>query len=292
MDLPSLLTALTVTVMAYCAFPLIFATARKKKISAKKYRVFCYLFNFLIMLFFAVVGGGSSGAPYLIWTSLFCAFGLKILGQKELVAVTDSQETEGESNSGSSAVSVLSSSKQAKDRFCKYCGCPIDSATKKCTGCGKQFFKLPTVKRSVLGKVCVVLLCVALLGFMIWCGYLNEVNKQMSLQLADQSSSIQSLEKTLEENSKTIETLNQKLSAAKKSLKQLQIDYDDLESKADDIREKVRFYDRYVVFVLEEKPGLYHKYGCPYMKYLSYSFYVYDIDVAKQLGYTQCTMCD
>jgi hypothetical protein len=281
---PVLGASLLITAFSYALFPLLFAAIRRKTITPGKFRFFCYFINFFVMVFFIVLNGSSSGAPYILWTSVFCHLGLKKLKQKNLVL--DPEQAE-ENQDGSSAVS-----KKSKNRFCKYCGSPVDPDTKKCTGCGKQFFRLPSVKRSVLGKVCVGLLCVALLGFMIWCGYLNEVNKQLSLQIADQSSSIQSLEKTLEENAKTIETLNEKLSTASKSLKFMQNNYDDLKSEADEMRKKVRFYDNHIVFVLKDKPGLYHKYDCIYVKYLDSVYWAYNIEAAKSMGYKQCTLCD
>lgn len=38
-------------------------------------------------------------------------------------------------------VTTKASQKKSKQRYCKLCGQPIDNTTKKCTGCGKQYFK-------------------------------------------------------------------------------------------------------------------------------------------------------
>lgn len=38
-------------------------------------------------------------------------------------------------------VTTKVSQKKNKQRYCKLCGQPIDNTTKKCTGCGKQYFK-------------------------------------------------------------------------------------------------------------------------------------------------------
>ena len=41
----------------------------------------------------------------------------------------------------SPVVTTKVSQKKSKQRYCKLCGQPIDNTTKKCTGCGKQYFK-------------------------------------------------------------------------------------------------------------------------------------------------------
>lgn len=50
-------------------------------------------------------------------------------------------------------------------KFCKYCGNEIDSATKKCSGCGKQYFKLAKntffiISTVILAIAVIVMSCV------------------------------------------------------------------------------------------------------------------------------------
>ena len=78
--IPIILVSLLITLVAYGAFPLVFARMRKKTITKKKYNLFCYCVNFLVMvLFVAVNGNSSSGAPYLLWTWVFSMSGIKTL---------------------------------------------------------------------------------------------------------------------------------------------------------------------------------------------------------------------
>lgn len=78
--IPIILVSLIITLVAYGAFPLIFARARKKIITKRKYNVLCYCVNFLVMvLFIAVDGETSSGGPYLLWTWVFSTSGIKTL---------------------------------------------------------------------------------------------------------------------------------------------------------------------------------------------------------------------
>ena len=83
---PILILSLLITILAYCAFPLIFALVRKEPIEQKKYSKFCYIANAVIMVFFmALNGGAANGAPYILWTSIFVAIGKKILRKKDAI---------------------------------------------------------------------------------------------------------------------------------------------------------------------------------------------------------------
>lgn len=66
---PVILISLIITMVVYCAFPLIFAKARKSEITKKKYKLLCYGINILLCLTFAFINGGATSfLPYLIWT--------------------------------------------------------------------------------------------------------------------------------------------------------------------------------------------------------------------------------
>lgn len=82
------IVSLGLTVLAYCAFPLIYAKSRKIAIHKKKYTRLCYGINFLVMLVFVIINGSSSGAPYLLWTWVFSKSGLKTLKQRGLLEET------------------------------------------------------------------------------------------------------------------------------------------------------------------------------------------------------------
>lgn len=75
------------------------------------------------------------------------------------------QKPDGESIEKSAASSAPKKQKNSKQRYCKLCGQMIDSSTKKCTGCGKQYFK---VKFKPLAAVLVILV---LLGGYIGVNY-------------------------------------------------------------------------------------------------------------------------
>ena len=86
----SLLVSLIITVLAYGAFPIIFAKTRKKPITYKKYKWLCFGINFIILsIFFVSNGGASNGVPYLLWTWIFLRYGEKTLGLRGIMQESD-----------------------------------------------------------------------------------------------------------------------------------------------------------------------------------------------------------
>ena len=80
-----LILSIITTIFVYGVFPVIFAKARKAPITKKKYKRLCYGINIIGLVFFVVLNGAVSGGPYLLWTSVFSHYGVKILGAKSLL---------------------------------------------------------------------------------------------------------------------------------------------------------------------------------------------------------------
>lgn len=80
---PLLLLSLVITLAAYGAFPLIFAAARRRVITSKRYRVICFGFNLLVMIAFCIINERfTSWAPYIIWTAAFSSVGVRMLEKR------------------------------------------------------------------------------------------------------------------------------------------------------------------------------------------------------------------
>ena len=78
--IPIILISLVITVLAYGAFPFIYARTRKKTITKKQYNRRCHGFNLLVMFIFGILNGNiSSCGPYFLWTWIFVGSGLKTL---------------------------------------------------------------------------------------------------------------------------------------------------------------------------------------------------------------------
>ena len=88
--IPTLLFSLILTIVAFGAFPFIFAKVSKSPTTTKKYKRLCYGINAAVMVLFMIINGGASSAgAYILWTSIFAHFGVKILSRRGII--TDSE---------------------------------------------------------------------------------------------------------------------------------------------------------------------------------------------------------
>ena len=223
-----LIVSLVVTLLVYGAFPIIFAKLRKTPITKKKYNLLCYGINFIGVIFFVALNGAASGAPYILWTGVFSYHGAKILTKKELLLkastkrekTTDTEAAEETPPTFEASEEAASETAEhtpgAAKRYCSKCGQPIDALTKKCTGCGKQYFKgvkhcLRCIPKLFTKKLLpVTVLSVVLLISIVF-------NITLSFKLFDQKSNLSSLETLLDayrnENNR-LESENNRLNAA------------------------------------------------------------------------------
>ena len=75
-------SSVVLTIIIYLAFPLFFAAARKKPITAARYRTYSFLFNLFLHVFLATIGLFSSGGfaiPMVFWTFVGTFLGKKAL---------------------------------------------------------------------------------------------------------------------------------------------------------------------------------------------------------------------
>lgn len=87
---PMLVFSAIVTIIAYGAFPFIFAKTRNAPITKKKYRKLCYWINAAVMLGFLILNGGvGNGVPYLLWTWVFSKYGIKELEKRGIMEDSD-----------------------------------------------------------------------------------------------------------------------------------------------------------------------------------------------------------
>lgn len=117
---PILFVSLAMTLIAYAAFPVIFAKTRKVPVTKKKYRWFCFGVNIAVMLGFAILNGRTNGAPYLLWTWFFSNYGIKVLRQRSLLTGNKQDVEEPE-----------------RWTECKVCGYRSKDMFYECPQCGK-----------------------------------------------------------------------------------------------------------------------------------------------------------
>ena len=120
----NLIVSLVITLVAYGAFPLIFARMREETITKKKYNLFCFGINFLVMVvFIAINGEATSAGPYMLWTLVFSTLGIKTLKNRGVL--------EGFS-------SFTASAHNQKILFCRHCGSRTMDGSLFCNHCGTK----------------------------------------------------------------------------------------------------------------------------------------------------------
>lgn len=107
-------------------------------------------------------------------------------------------------------------------KYCSRCGSPIDPVSKKCTGCGKQYFKGISLKAFLIGFLifCLVLSLVANILL-----FVKLQKKQEEVKQQDQENFYEWLDRQ-------------------------------------DQQEKADFMDEYIVLVEDDNTNLYHKFEC------------------------------
>lgn len=177
---------------------------------------------------------------------------------------------------------VPQSGKPIKTKYCGRCGSAIDSKTKKCTGCGKQYFRgLRFTKFSV--TVIILALVIAVLSTACVLQFLNAqtLDGAHQTEIEKLESKISSLEQQVKNKESTIKTKDA-------TIKRLEGEIDDLEYEKWYNWVKLNFFDNNAVIV-DEHSKKYHTYECDDLD-LSY-FWIYNTEKAEQLGFYACPKC-
>ena len=146
-------------------------------------------------------------------------------------------------------------------RYCQKCGGVVDPETKKCTKCGKQYFKFPT--NMVRKGIAAFLFLVMAAGLI----YLYTQNQALAQEL------------------------DVKTKEASRIEGQLKI----ADNNANDWREKyLSIYDEYWFYhnhavIVQEGVTNYHSYGCPRLDY--HYFWIYNTEAAIDQDYDPCPEC-
>ena len=193
--------------------------------------------------------------------------------QNEEQANNEKQETQ--TNQVNRSNGTTSSKHSQSGKFCRHCGNMIDPETKKCTGCGKQYFHLHKIKKQALLITLAAVLVLALIGLNIY-QYIDNKNTQSLLQ-------------------NQLNAANQQLSNTQELISSWRNEY--------------HFYHDNAVIVQSGDTN-YHKYGCgnlymfdengniDYMgiareqkDIANMNLRIYSIDTAESNGYAPCPVC-
>ncbi len=163
-------------------------------------------------------------------------------------------------------------------RYCSKCGSAIDSKTKKCTGCGKQYFKGIPWK-----PVCNIAVALLLVASFVGNALLFKEKAALVKENTILGDTITELEK-----SKTV--LNTRIDQLQETRSSLQKKNTSLEQELRIAENDIALYNKYVALVVDDGTRLYHKYGCDVLdKADSYWCYGYSDSTFKQ--YKPCPLC-
>ncbi len=153
-------------------------------------------------------------------------------------------------------------------RYCKRCGSLVDPGTKKCCGCGKQYFRPKTgVPIIILTVICVASLSFNVAQF-IW-------GKGQADALAETKDQMEVLQKDLLSLRRDFTSRDKEVGSQALQIASL--------------RRKLSFYEDCACCV-NKGSKKYHIYGCEDFD-TSSSFWIYNIEAAKGYGYTACPKC-
>jgi hypothetical protein len=192
----------------------------------------------------------------------------------------------------------------ANQQACKICGGYIDSRTKKCTGCGKQYVRTGRI----ITWAAAILVVAALAGLNVW-QYLKSADQRDKLEasnaevasvkeqlegkdslIAEKDATIESQDSQIQELQGDVDDQLTEIDELLGTIEELEISMEELYNQGSADMEKAYFMDDYVVIVPDDGTEMYHKYGCEYLD-LS-SFWVYNIDAAINMGYAACPYCN
>ena len=191
-------------------------------------------------------------------------------------------------------------SKTSKARYCKFCGELIDNDARKCTGCGKQFFRFP---KKVAAIVSLSVLFAALVGFNVF-QYIDRL--QLESIIIDQFATEQSLNDQLDSSRREKNDIKLRLEKSESENRELSYENGTLSQINDELWERVwdaelkaNILDSTIVFVasdkstgplLPPKKTLYHKFDCPKFQEAKY-FKAFDDIFAEESGLDPCPLC-
>lgn len=156
----------------------------------------------------------------------------------------------------------------AKTKYCHKCGKAIDNKSKKCSGCGKQYFRW---KHLLIGLLIIIPITI-LASVSIY--YYSECQNYQKKYIQAKADSDQ---------------LKQLLEQREGELASIHEDIDELSERIYPMLDDIEFYHEHIVFRSDDNTELYHKYGCPRLD-LS-CFWAYNTEMAEQLGYEPCDYC-
>lgn len=216
--------------------------------------------------------------------------------QRGSCAEVSSESTEPELEAAEPSPTIADPTSPApatpKLRYCKHCGSPLDPATRQCTGCGKQYFRPPVLRKKYLAIAAGALACAAIMFLVV--NLVSQKNaaeakvEELTSQILDLSSQVAELEDTVSEQERQIGVYKRNESSYRSQLSSKDETIKTLQETAQQIIPEHYFYSQHIVLIGEGSK--YHKYGCSYLD-MTDGFLAYNTENAKYQGYKPCSHC-
>ena len=153
-----------------------------------------------------------------------------------------------------------------KIKYCSRCGSKINSETKKCVGCGKQYF------RGLKGNKTLTILLIIMLVFSAF------LNVYLFTKIGETST----LKREITALKSDKDTLNDTITRLRNQIKQS-------DAELSVCYQEIEFIDEFVVFVEDNGTNYYHKYQCS--EFIGDGFWAFNVEAARGEGYRPCPLC-
>lgn len=178
--------------------------------------------------------------------------------------------------------------KTVKNRYCNRCGSLIDPESKKCTGCGKQYFKGIRVTKTLLPSaiIFVLLICVSIFAIS---QHIENGNLQAQINVLGNENAELRTKCGIADG--TIEDLQKKINSKDTRITSLEREVASLEAykkRTESYRTELLFYKLNCAIVVKGSKK-YHIYGCEEIS--GKTFWMYNTEAAEDRGYKACSKC-
>lgn len=180
-----------------------------------------------------------------------------------------------------------------KLRYCKLCGAPIDPATRKCNGCGKQYFRPPVLPKKHLCIGAAALACAAVVILTV-----NLVSRLSAAEtrVEELAAQVAELDSQLTAKADMLKRYTGIASSYRSDLAELQKKYDSLVKESARYKEDLRYCEDYCAYIVPtsisgiNSGGLYHRLNCPYAGPIN-DLVMIEIGFLKSKDYSACPHC-
>lgn len=178
-----------------------------------------------------------------------------------------------------------------KLRYCKHCGSPLDPATHQCTGCGKQYFRPPVLRKKYLAIAAGVLVCAAIMFLVV-----NLVSQKNAAEAKVEELTVRvaELERAVAEKAEQIKSGDLTIGDYMIEIAKKDTVISEIKEEIATYREYLDYCEIYCAYITcsdgKISSSIYHRLDCPYTETADYLRILY-IDFLEENGFKPCPHC-